>query len=218
MITPNQQGYFITGSDTDVGKTYIATQLITQLVDLGIQVETRKPAESGWHDPEVSDARQLQRANRDRESLETVTPHRFKAALAPHRAARLQGQTLDLSMLAAASQKSSDDSLLVVEGAGGFYSPIAEDGLNADLSETLGLPVFIVVDDRIGAVNQSLMTIEAVHKRGLDIAGIILNEVDNANEPGMDNRTDLQNYTDLPVFCCRHKAQLEKVFIAGDSP
>ena len=217
MISANSNGYFITGSDTDVGKTFVASQLITQLVNLGITVETRKPAESGWSDPEASDARLLQKANRDRESLQLITPNRFVAALAPHRAARLEGRTLDLSMLVAACKKTDNSSLLVAEGAGGFYSPIADDGLNADLASALDLEVIIVVDDRIGAVNQSLMTIAAVRSRGLTIAAVVLNQVGNDNETGMDNRSDLQQYTDLPVFCCPHRGLLEPVFGGGSS-
>ncbi len=217
MISANSNGYFITGSDTDVGKTFVASQLITQLVNLGITVETRKPAESGWSDPEASDARLLQKANRDRESLQLITPNRFVAALAPHRAARLEGRTLDLSMLVAACKKIDNSSLLVAEGAGGFYSPIADDGLNADLASALDLEVIIVVDDRIGAVNQSLMTIAAVQSRGLTIAAVVLNQVGNDNETGMDNRSDLQQYTDLPVFCCPHRGLLEPVFGGGSS-
>ncbi len=217
MISANSNGYFITGSDTDVGKTFVASQLITQLVNLGITVETRKPAESGWSDSEASDARLLQKANRDRESLQLITPNRFVAALAPHRAARLEGRKLDLSMLVAACKKIDNSSLLVAEGAGGFYSPIADDGLNADLASALDLEVIIVVDDRIGAVNQSLMTIAAVQSRGLTIAAVVLNQVGNDNETGMDNRSDLQQYTDLPVFCCPHRGLLEPVFGGGNS-
>lgn len=215
MITIDKRGYFVSGSDTDVGKTYISTQLVAQLVALGITVETRKPAESGFVDPEKSDARKLQQANNNREPLEIITPNRYLAALAPHRAARLEGKELTLEMLTAACVKTSPDSLLVVEGAGGFYSPIAEDGLNADIAAALELPVFIVVDNRIGAVNQSLMSIEAVISRGLSVAAIILNDVSGKNEAGMDNRSDLQAHTGLPVFCCSHGGQLEAVFCGG---
>ena len=216
MITINKQGYFISGSDTDVGKTYICAQLVQQLVALDVTVETRKPAESGFTDVEKSDARQLQAANHGREPLEIITPHRYLAALAPHRAARLEGKTLTLEMLKSACVKRNPESLLIVEGAGGFYSPIAEDGLNADLANNLELSVFIVADDRIGAVNQCLMSVEAVHHRGLSVAAVILNDVNGHNDPDMDNRADLLQHTDLPVFCCQNGGQLEAVFSHGE--
>ena len=148
LIQPDFGGYFVTGSDTDVGKTFISTQLIQQLVARGITVETRKPAESGFTNPEKSDARLLQLANAKRESLDVITPHRYLAALAPHRAARLEDRVLTLQMLQDACRQTNPESLLVVEGAGGFFSPIAENGLNADIATALGLKVFIVVDDR----------------------------------------------------------------------
>ncbi len=215
MIRINNQSYFISGSDTDVGKTYISAQLVRQLVALDIAVETRKPAESGFVDVEKSDARQLQRANNNRESLDVITPYRYLAALAPHRAARLEGKALTVDMLKTACVKSNPESLLVVEGAGGFYSPIAKDGLNADVAVALELAVIIVVDDRIGAVNQSLMSIEAVANRGLSVAAVILNDVNGDNESGMDNRSDLMVHTDIPVFSCSHAGQLEPVFATG---
>ena len=127
--------------------------------------------------PEASDARMLQKANHDRETLETITPiatWRHLHLIARRDCKTRHSRIIDVDDVPVV--RTSDSSLLVVEGAGGFYSPIAEDGLNADLAGQLGLQVVIVVDDRIGAVNQSLMTIEAVEKRGLSIATIILNE------------------------------------------
>ena len=100
-----------------------------------------------------------------REVIERIAPFRFRAALAPHRAARLEGREIFMSDLIDACSQDDSEHLLLVEGAGGFYSPLAENGLNADLASALQLPVIIVVDDRIGAVNQSLMTIEAVRSR-----------------------------------------------------
>ena len=89
MITLNSSGYFMTGSDTDVGKTYIACEIVRQLVQRGIRLETRKPAESGCiqsdNDLLTHDAAALQEANGHRESIARIAPHRFQAALAPHR-------------------------------------------------------------------------------------------------------------------------------------
>ena len=102
--------------------------------------------------------------------------------------------------------------LLIVEGAGGIYSPLAENGLNADLASLLQLTVIIVVDDRIGAVNQALMTIQAVESRHLPIAAVILNQVSGKMENDMNNAEDLQSHCSYPVFCCRHNQKLEPVF------
>lgn len=217
MISIDASGYFITGSDTDVGKTFIACQVVEQLRAAGLAVETRKPAESGClADADdgfgAQDAAALRRANGERERIERIAPFRFRAALAPHRAARLENRELLLAQLVDACSRDDAASCLLVEGAGGFYSPLAEDGLNADLACALQLPVIAVVDDRIGAVNQALMTAAAVTDRGLRVAAIVLNQVSPGNADGMDNAADLAEHCDLPVFRCAHGARLPRLF------
>lgn len=221
MITPDASGYFITGSDTDVGKTYIACQVVSQLRAAGLEVETRKPAESGCQPGPggellTNDAAALRRANGEREPIERITAYRFRAALAPHRAARLEGRTVMLENLIAACGRDQADHCLIVEGAGGFYSPLAENGLNADLADALQLPVIIVVHDRIGAVNQALMTLQAVTSRHLRVAAIVLNQVTPMVDADMDNAADLQCHCDLPLFRCEHGALLPPVFEVTD--
>jgi dethiobiotin synthetase len=217
MITPAENGYFITGSDTDVGKTRIACQIVKQLCQLGLEVVTRKPAESGCresHSGELitHDAAALQAANGHRESIERIAPYRYRAALAPHRAARLENRRIELQLLVAACDRDQPTQRLIVEGAGGFYSPLAENGLNADLASALQLPIIVVVNDRIGAVNQALMTLQAVASRHLIVAAIILNQVQPATDDAMDNAADLRPYTSLPVFCCGYQGTLAPIF------
>ena len=221
MIRPDARGYFVTGSDTDVGKTYIACQLVSQLRAAGLQVETRKPAESGCNKDsrghlQTHDAAALRLANGERETIERIAPNRFRAALAPHRAARLENRELYLEQLVEACRRDCPDCCLLVEGAGGFFSPLAEDGLNADLAHALQLPVIVVVEDRVGAVNQALMTIAAVHARGLEIAAVVLNRLSSVPQPGMDNAADLRTYCRLPIFGCDHGQPLPAVFAGGD--
>ena len=222
MIRFDPQGYFITGSDTDVGKTYIACELVRQLCQQGIEVETRKPAESGCVESDdgsliTHDAAALQRANARCEAIERINPYRYRAALAPHRAARLEGQTIKLQALIDACSRDDPAHCLIVEGAGGFYSPLAEDGQNADLASALQLPVIIVINDRIGAVNQTLLTLQAVRSRQLRVAAVILNEVSVITERDMDNAADLQPYCDCPIFCCGFNAELAPVFTDNDA-
>ena len=217
MIPAGKNGYFITGSDTDVGKTYIACQIVQQLVQMQVKVETRKPAESGCEpgpDGELvtHDAAALQLANNGHESIEQICTHRFRAALAPHRAARLEGKSIAIEDLLQACRQNHSNHCLIVEGAGGFYSPLAENGLNADLASLLQLPVIVVVNDRIGAVNQALMTIQAIENYHLPVAAIILNQVYSGFDKDMDNLADLADHCDYPLFRCGHNAQLSQVF------
>ncbi len=220
MIPLAAEGYFITGSDTDVGKTYVGCEIVRQLRQRGRRVATRKPAESGC---EVTadgrllthDAQALADANGGREPIDVIAPYRFRAALAPHRAARLEGRRLELAALVAACRGGDADCLLV-EGAGGFLSPLAEDGLNADLAAALALPLVAVVDDRVGAVNQALLVIDAIAGRGLELAAIVLNRVRVDHEAGMDNAADLAAWYDGPLFRCASGAPLPPLFEPAD--
>jgi dethiobiotin synthetase len=217
MIALPSRGLFITGSDTDVGKTYIACDLIRQLQDQGPGLEIRKPVESGCSTGESSlliaeDALKLRAANQGCESMERIAPYRFRAALAPPRAAKLEGRQLQMADLIEACTLDDLNHLLIVEGAGGFYSPLAENGLNADLASALQLAVIIVVKDQIGAVNQALMTIQAVESRHLTIAAVILNQVEETIDNDMNNVEDLEPYCTCPVFRCLYNQQLQPVF------
>ena len=217
MISIHPAGYFITGSDTDVGKTYIACELIEQLRNLDQKLETRKPVESGCAIGEPAelipaDALKLQAANNNLETIERIAAYRFKAALAPPRAASLEGHHLQIDELLNACSLDDSDHLLIVEGAGGFYSPLAQNALNADLASLLQLAVIIVINDRIGAINQALMTIQAVESRHLPVAAIIMNQLSEEIEKDMDNCEDLRSHCDYPVFRCRYNQKLETVF------
>ncbi|MCK5663322.1 MAG: dethiobiotin synthase [Thiotrichaceae bacterium] len=150
----------------------MSCQIIKQLKVKTPSLKVRKPVESGCNiSPDnlllPTDGEALFEANDKKESLQQVTPLRFKAAVSPDRAARLENQNITLDQLrhAVSSNVQPEDTLLV-EGAGGFYSPIAEDALNADLAKLLGLEVIIVIEDRLGAINQSLLTIKAVASEG----------------------------------------------------
>ncbi|MCP4490993.1 MAG: dethiobiotin synthase [Gammaproteobacteria bacterium] len=217
MIAIDNKGYFITGSDTDVGKTHIGCELIRQLRQHGKQLEIRKPAESGCQIDDnggliAADATKLNVANDNAESIDRVCAFRFQAALAPHRAARLQGDKLHLTELVDTCSRDDDSHLLFVEGAGGFYSPLAEDGLNADLAGVLQLPLIIVISDKIGAVNQSLMALQAVESRHLPIAAVIMNQTKADQPANMNNTADLRQYCNYPIFHCGFQQTLPTVF------
>jgi len=217
MIPIHTSGYFITGSDTDVGKTYITCEIVRQLRQFNLTLETRKPAESGCKLAKSgqmipADGLKLQGANQHREDIDRITPFKFRAALAPHRAARMEGCQLLLNHLLNACSRDDSDSTLIVEGAGGFCSPIADDALNADLAALLQLPAIIVINNKIGAVNQALLTIQAIENRGLAIAAIILNQVETKPAAGMNNLEDLQPHCDHPIFGCHYQKALPLIF------
>jgi dethiobiotin synthetase len=196
-----RNGIFITGTDTGVGKTHVGARLIRSLVKQGIKVIPRKPAESGCTlelDQLVpADGMNLMSAA-CLSDIEAVTPYRFEQPLSPPRAALLSDQHLLMDQLVDACQSETED-FIVVEGAGGFMSPLAEDGLNADLAVALSLPVLLVVADKLGCVNHCLLTLEAIKNRGLHVAGIVLNQIE-ADKDGMDNQSEIERLSIIKVY------------------
>lgn len=206
-----QRGVFLTATDTGVGKTFVGTRLVHALSRQGRRVAVRKPVESGcaMQDGELqpADALALQAAAGNREALQVICPYRFRHALSPPRAASLAGARLPLAALRVAALDGRDGSdWLHVEGAGGICSPIAEDGLNADLAAALGLPLVLVVPDRLGGINQALMGLAAAERHGLRVAALVLNRVTAQTDPDLDNAGELAAHSDCPVFRLPHAA------------
>ena len=198
------QGVFITGTDTGVGKTHIGVLLAKALSEKNITVIPRKPVESGCKviggELIPADALALKQAARYKGELKEVCRYRFAQAVSPVRAALISKVHLTTQQLVNACRHHGEEGFTIVEGAGGFYSPLSEDGLNADLAEALQLPVLLVAKDILGALNHVLLNTEALNKRGLGLAGIVLNNQDNNRDRYMDNAADLSERLDCPVF------------------
>jgi len=195
-------GVFMTGTDTGVGKTWVGTRLLQYLRGLGVHITPRKPVESGWLAEQLTetDTWKLALNASGFQTLKQICPNPLLAPLSPPRAAQLEGKTLSIQQLAAQCRmKNSPQTFLYVEGAGGFYSPLAADGLNADLAQVLGLPVLLVSEDRVGCINHILLTVEAIQARHLSLAGVLLNPMQTA-PVGMDNQQDLQALLDVPII------------------
>jgi len=198
------QGVFITGTGTEVGKTYVGIAIAKALNQRNIKVIPRKPIESGCliQDDELipQDAAALKEAAGYDGSLFEVCPHRFEPPISPVRAAHLANKILTTEQLVSTCLQGSEQGFLLVEGAGGFYSPLAENGLNADLAVALQLPVLLVAEDKLGALSHVLLNVEAILMRGLPLAGVVLNAVNQPQNEHMDNAADLREKLDCPVF------------------
>ena len=199
------KGLFTTATDTNVGKTWVGSRLVAELKKREISVQARKPIESGWPKPDdvnTTDAWKLANAMGQVDALDVVCPNRFTAALSPDRAAMLEGKKISLQQLKQdCLHEVKDSDFLYVEGAGGFYSPICDDGLNADLAVSLGLPVLLVVDNRLGCINQALLNVEAIARHGLKLSAIALNKVhQDQTDASMDNFSDIQKRVECEVI------------------
>ncbi len=198
------QGVFITGTGTEVGKTFVATNIASQLSQRKITVIPKKPIESGCirQGDELipQDALALKKAANYSGPLSDVCPYRFEPPISPVRAAHLANKVLTTEQLFSICLQGSEEGFLLVEGAGGFYSPLAENGLNADLAVALQLPVLLVADDKLGVLSQVLLNAEAIQMRGLHLAGVVLNNLENNSNEYMDNTADLRERLGSPVF------------------
>jgi len=161
------RGFFVTATDTGVGKTFVTAALATALRARGRDVAVFKPVQSGATAEDPSG---------DAVLLGADCVFAFAAPLAPLVAARAEGRTIELEpILARARELAREHELLLVEGAGGLLVPLAEDLDLADLAVALGLPLVIVARAGLGTVNHTLLTIEAARARGLKLAGVVLN-------------------------------------------
>lgn len=202
-------GLFLTGTDTDVGKTYVAALIARALVAQGLRVGVYKPAASGCiaRGGELisADAVQLWEAAGRPGEFDRVCPQRFEAPLATHLAAREIGERLDERLLRSGIQYWRDCSdVVLVEGAGGLMSPLGDEEFVADLAADLGYPLVVVAANRIGAVNQTLQTLiaAAAFGDGLPVAGVVLNDVAaSRNDPSqISNRAEIAARAVPPVL------------------
>ena len=198
------QGVFITGTGTEAGKTFVGVAIARVLTKHKIKVIPRKPIESGclMQDGELipQDANALKLAANYQGTLSEVCPYRFEPPVSPVRAAHLAHETLTTEQLVSVCLQGSEQGFVLVEGAGGFYSPLTENGLNADLAVALQLPILLVAEDKLGALNQVLLNVEVIQMRGLQLAGVVLNAVNENKNEHMDNTADLRERLDCPVF------------------
>lgn len=173
-----QRGWFIAGTDTDVGKTYVACRMLRELRMRGERVGAYKPAASGAMSREASDAYHLWIAQGRSVSEDLVNPQSFAAPLAPPVAAELENREVDEELLLSGIERWCDlCDILLVEGAGGLMSPISWNLTNADLARKIGYPLVIVARNKLGVVHQVLATCEAAKAKGLSVDEIVLNDV-----------------------------------------
>ncbi len=175
------RGWFITATDTGVGKTFIAGALAWLVRQQGKQPGVFKPIATGCrHDPRLGlvseDAEFLAHCAEARETLETITPVRYAGELAPMAAARREHRPIDWSAIDESFKRIREaNDWPIVEGIGGLLVPIDERNSVADLARRFDLPLVIVARPGLGTLNHTLLTVEAARSRGLAIATIVIN-------------------------------------------
>lgn len=173
------RGCFVSGTDTGVGKTVVATALIAALRARGADVGVLKPIETGVGPDGPSDAIALRDAAGTDDPLRDVCPQRFALPAAPTVAAAAEGRRVDLGAIDAAFDRiSARHDFVLVEGAGGLLVPAAESFTMADLARRLGLPLVIVARAALGTINHTSLTLEVAAARGLPVLGVVISHAD----------------------------------------
>jgi len=167
---------FITGTDTGVGKTFVACALATALRARGRRVAVLKPVETGV-EREPEDALRLRAAAADPAPLDDICPYRLRAPLAPAVAAPLEGVTVDVDRLVALVQRRARAAdVLLIEGAGGLLVPLRGHITYVDLAARCALPVLLVGANRLGTINHCLLTVRVATAAGLRVRGFVLSQ------------------------------------------
>ncbi len=186
------KAFFVTGTDTEVGKTHVSCLLLKQYAAQGLKVIGMKPIAAGcelvngeWGNEDVQ---KLIAASNVTAPLDLINPYRFKEPIAPHLAAEKVGVTIEIETIVSAfKQLQTMADVVIVEGAGGFLVPLNTKANMADLAIALGLPTILVVGLRLGCINHSLLTVEAIKARGLALHGWVANHIDVEMEVQKEN-------------------------------
>ena len=204
--------YFVTGTDTGVGKTLISCALLHAFAAQGKSVAGMKPVAAGCDEDGLNeDVKKLRAATNVFASLGQINPYSFIHPIAPHIAAHHAGVSINLDrILESFNELTSQAEVVIVEGAGGFQIPLNETQDSTDLAISLGIPVILVVGMRLGCINHALLTMRAIHDCDLVCAGWVANVIDAEMGALKENIEALQKRIDAPLLgVVQHQPQLD---------
>lgn len=192
-------GFFITGTDTGVGKTIIAGAVVCALKALGLSIRVMKPAESGCDLRGSSlvphDAAFLRQISHSDDPISDIAPSLFESPLAPMAAAETEKKDVGLIRIREVFERMSRKcDAVVVEGIGGLMVPFQEDYYVLDLALDFGLPLIVIARPGLGTINHTLLTVNAALREGLTVAGVII----NYSSPPENDLAEETNLTLLP--------------------
>ncbi|MBL8522621.1 MAG: dethiobiotin synthase [Betaproteobacteria bacterium] len=198
-------GFFITGTDTGVGKTFVTAALILALQQRGLAVAPMKPLAAGTIDvngvPINDDVALLCDLSDHHYPLHAVNPYCFREAIAPHIAAQNEKVDVDISVIQTAYlELATRADVVLVEGAGGFLVPMSASESMALIPAALHLPVILVVGMRLGCINHALLTVEAIRARGLALAGWVANTCGETMNAYAENLSTLKSLIPAPLI------------------
>ncbi|MBN1257422.1 MAG: dethiobiotin synthase [Planctomycetes bacterium] len=181
----NQQGIFITGTSTEVGKTVISAGLLRLCINAGMDALPMKPIQTGCEEtaiglssPDLQFSLEAAGLVLNEEELALASPYRYLPACSPHLAAKLAGNRIEISEITeCADQLLQRHELLLVEGAGGVMVPLDESQTMLDLMKVLGYPVLLVAHVGLGTINHALLSLEILRQASLEVLGVVFNTI-----------------------------------------
>jgi len=196
----SHQGFFVTGTDTEVGKTLVAGALIIKLQSMGIKAIGYKPVVAGMCEVEgvlvnedIETLLMVSRREFPELKASDICPYFLKDAAAPHLVAPKEGVTLDMAVMTQQYKYVNDTAdAVVVEGAGGFLVPINEETTLGEFAQAIKLPVVLVINIKLGCINHGLLTAEAIAQRGLQVFAWVANSTQPDTEYTPSNIETLQ--------------------------
>ncbi|PTX64393.1 dethiobiotin synthetase [Melghirimyces profundicolus] len=196
-------GLMVTATDTEVGKTWVTAGLSLALQSRGVKTGVFKPVQSGHlREHPKGDGMRLKSWTGVDDPIESIVPYSYSLPVAPGLAAELEGTAIDREVILR-----SLDSLarkydgVLVEGAGGWMTPLGESWTIADLAREIGWPVLIVARPDLGTVNHTALTVRAIRSTGLEVAGVVLNGGYRADDPSVDHNPRLiESFAGVPVL------------------
>lgn len=195
------KGFFVTGTDTSIGKTTISCALLHAFAAQGKKIAGMKPIAAGSENGQWMDVEQLLAASNVNVTRQQINPYAFDPPISPHIAAQQAGTEIDVSVIHRAYLELSElAEIVIVEGAGGFLVPINQHQTGADLARLLNLPVILVVGMRLGCLSHALLTAQAIRAAGLTLAGWVANCIDPQMLVLAENIATLKQRLDCPLL------------------
>ena len=208
--------YFITGTDTEIGKTFITSALLRAFAQQGWSTLGMKPIASGAEEIDGvlhnEDVDSLVAASSVKAPQEIVVPYLMRTPAAPHIVAAMENVKMDVQQIASCYQQAQQlADVVLVEGVGGFCVPLDDETSTVDLAQRLALPVILVVGMRLGCINHALLTAQAINASGLRLAGWVANTVDTDMKFFEENVQTLKQRLDAPCLAVMPRLAINEI-------
>ena len=195
---------FITGTNTEVGKTFVTCEMLKHLVKSKKTTAAFKPIETGCTKNnkilQPNDSKLFYKVLGKTLSLDLINPYRFIPPISPNRAIRLAKENITLNDYCDKLNLLNTHDYILIEGAGGICSPLSCDGLNIDFAKKVKMDSILIARDEIGVINNVILSINTFIKYKLNLKAIVLNRINTKQPRGMDNVKELRSFTNIPII------------------